>query len=54
MNYYVALKFDSLKPSIVEMVSSYDDARALCDIYRRRDLANGRDNRYMILTEANE
>lgn len=50
--YYVAKLYNLAGLSIIEVVDNLEDAKALCEIYRRRDLAKGEDRKYKVLTEA--
>lgn len=49
--YYVTVRYAFLAPSIVEAVDNLEDAKALCEIYRRKDRANGKDREYFVLTD---
>lgn len=49
--YYVAKIYNLAGISIVDAVDNMEDAKALCEIYRRRDLSNGEDRKYKVLVD---
>lgn len=50
--YYVAL--DLPLPGIREAVDNLEDAKALVEIFHRQKLSEGKDWKYIILTEVTE